>query len=230
MGEGADTKDELAPATEAEDRQGVMNVITANTGRSVGAVASSTAQTKRSARVSVYARAAEKERESRTSQGSGALLETFSAAQSGRRAALSAGFGISVAALFPSTALALLPDDDDEELIKRAKAKRSTKLREELATERNFVGLQKGNLDAAATVIGNSSTAWATNLTSLAKRKSAGKASEPAGMMLSSLDVLQKSVMNGDDKKAKNSYAATAEAMENFISAVGMTDSIKGLK
>merc|ERR1712216_93757 len=135
------------------------------------------------------------------------------AAQSGRRAALSAGFGLSVAAL--------LPDDDDEELIKRAKAKRSTKLREELATERNFVGLQKpteeeiktvqlavakvvktgslleeGNLDEAATVLGNSSTAWATNLTSLAKRKSAGKASEPAGMMLSFLDVLQKSVMN----------------------------------
>jgi len=231
-----------------------MNVITANTGRSVGAAASSTAQTKRSARALVYARAAEKERESRTSQGSGALLETLSAAQSGRRAALSAGFGLSVAALFPSTALALLPDDDDEELIKRAKAKRSTKLREELATERNFVGLQKptedeiktvqlavakmvktgslleeGNLDEAATVLGNSSTAWATNLTSLAKRKSAGKASEPAGMMLSFLDVLQKSVMNGDDKKAKNSYAATAEAMENFISAVGMTDSIKGL-
>ena len=89
--------------------------------------------------------------------------------------------------------------------------------------------LEEGNLDEAATVLGNSSTAWATNLTSLAKRKSAGKASEPAGMMLSSLDVLQKSVMNGDDKKAKNSYAATAEAMENFISAVGMTDSIKGL-
>ena len=87
-------------------------MITANTGRSVGAAASSTAQTKRSARASVYARAAEKERESRTSQGSGALLETLSAAQSGRRAALSAGFGLSVAALFPSTALALLPDDD----------------------------------------------------------------------------------------------------------------------
>ena len=182
----------------------------------------------------------------------GAAFEA--AAQTTRRGALSAGFGIVTAALFPSTAFALLPDDDDEELIKRAKEKRKNKIKEELATERNFVGLSKpteeeiktvqlavakmvktgslleqGDLDTAATVIGNASSPWASNLTSLAKRKSAGKATESAGMMLSSLSVLQESVMNGDDRKAKTSFAATASALEDFVDAIGMKSEIKGL-
>ena len=66
-------------------------------------------------------------------------------------------------------------------------------------------------------------------MTSLAKRKSAGKATESAGMMLSSLSVLQESVMNGDDRKARTSFAATASALEDFVDAIGMKSEIKGL-
>ncbi|QDZ24179.1 hypothetical protein HOP50_12g67160 [Chloropicon primus] len=190
----------------------------------------------------------------RAAAGSREDLSSEGVVKATRRGALSAGVGLLSAAIFPSTAFALLPDDDDEELIRRAKEKRKTKLKEELATERNFVGLSKptedeiktvqlavakmvktgslleeGNLDAAANVIGTSSTPWATQLTSLARRKSAGKAEEPAGMMLSSLSVLQQSVMNGDDRKARSSFAATASAMQEFVDAVGMTGSIKGL-
>merc|ERR1712025_423988 len=110
--------------------------------------------------------------------------------ETSRRALLSAGLGFT----FLSTAraaYAILPDDDDEELIQRAKAKRASKIKEELAAERNFVGITKpteeeiktvqlavakmvktgalieqGDTENAASVIGTSSTPWASNLTS----------------------------------------------------------------
>ena len=149
-------------------------------------------------------------------------------------------------------AFALLPDDDDEELIRRAKEKRQNTLRQELAKEKNFIGISKpteaeigtvqlavaklvktgslieaGNMDDAVSVMGG--TAWASDLTALAKRKSAGAASAPAGKMISSLEDLQTAVQNSQTDKAKVSLASTAAALEDFVSAVGMSGSIKGL-
>merc|ERR1712159_185263 len=195
----------------------------------------------------LVARAAKAERERES------CLRKERVEETSRRALLSAGLGFTFLSS-ARAAYAILPDDDDEELIQRAKAKRASKIKTELATERNFVGITKpteeeiktvqlavakivktgalieqGDTENAASVIGTSSTPWASNLTSLAKRKSAGAASEPAGMMLSSLQVLQTSLMNSDDKKAKVAYSATASAMEDFIAAVGMKGSIKGL-
>jgi len=174
--------------------------------------------------------------------------------ESTRRTALSVGLGASLAALFPKTAFALLPDDDDEELIRRAKERRQNTLKKELAKEKNFIGLSKpteaeistvqlavaklvktgsliesGNLDAASAVVGNQSTPWAADLTALARKKSAGAAEKPAGKLISSLGDLQAAAQNAQTKEAKLSFASTAAAMEDFASAVGMKDSVKGL-
>ncbi len=89
--------------------------------------------------------------------------------------------------------------------------------------------LDQGNTDEASSVIGGSAATWSAKLTALAKRKAAGKAEEPAGMMLSSLDVLQTSLQNSDDKKARVAFSATAAALEDFIAAIGMSGDIKGL-
>ena len=44
--------------------------------------------------------------------------------------------------------LALIPDDDDEELIEKAKARRTQRLKEERSTERSFVKVQGFKQDA----------------------------------------------------------------------------------
>jgi len=174
--------------------------------------------------------------------------------ESTRRAALSVGLGASLAAVFPKTAFALLPDDDDEELIRRAKERRQNTLKQELAKEKNFIGLSKpteaeistvqlavaklvktgslleqGNTDAASAVIGDQSSSWAADLTALAKKKSAGAAQKPAGQLISSLSNLQAAAQNAQAREAKVSLASTARAMEDFVSAVGMKDAVKGL-
>ena len=43
-------------------------------------------------------------------------------------------------------AWALIPDDDDEDLVEKAKAKRSQKLKEELGTQKKFARRQAGLL------------------------------------------------------------------------------------
>merc|ERR1712193_487903 len=169
----------------------------------------------------LVARAAKAERERES------CLRKERVEETSRRALLSAGLGFT----FLSTAraaYAILPDDDDEELIQRAKAKRASKIKEELAAERNFVGITKPTEEEIKTV--QLAVAKMVKTGALIEQgDTENAASEPAGMMRSSLEVLQTSLMNSDDKKAKVAYSATASAMEDFIAAVGMKGSIKGL-
>jgi len=183
----------------------------------------------------------------------------------GRRAAalsVSAAFGATLASfgVFGASApraLALLPDDDDEELIRKARAKRQTALKEELAKEKAFAikkGYSKatkeeidavqlavaklvktatlidqGDYGTATGVIGDASTPWAVDLAQFAEKTSEGSAAEPATKMMASLRDLQASVKSKDGDAALESYVSTSSAFLDWCSAIGLSKSVKGL-
>jgi hypothetical protein len=163
-----------------------------------------------------------------------------------------------VPALLPaSRALAdLIPDDDDEELVEKARANRKNRLASEKQTQkafsrsegfvdgtekRNLVPIQRainslgltGKQLSAGDVSGAASTlsdSWAAEFPSAVNALSAdSSAKTSAGQVVSKLGDLKNAALSGSLGNAKKEYVALVGSLESWASAAGLTGAIKGL-
>ncbi|GAB4823466.1 hypothetical protein N2152v2_010512 [Parachlorella kessleri] len=159
-------------------------------------------------------------------------------------------------ALLPaSRALALLPDDDDEELIEKAKAGRKARLAAERETQRAYeraagyvsradekslISVQKavnslaksgsqleaGDLPGVASAVSEA----ATELRSASSALSFDDASQSsADKLLASLSSLESAAKGGDARGAKKGFVAAVGALQSWVGNAGIKGSIKGL-
>lgn len=170
-----------------------------------------------------------------------------------RRNAMAAGAAV-LPAVFSMPAFALIPDDDDEELLERAKARRAQRLKEELATERSFVkdeGFKSKTLDTNIAYVQNAvvtlskagaaidsgdlsgmkatlgEKAWLVDLKKAIKGIAASDAAKKdADTVLSGIASLSGASSIG---AAKKSFVATAGALNEWAVATGIASSVKGL-
>ncbi|KAK9823778.1 hypothetical protein WJX72_005437 [[Myrmecia] bisecta] len=168
-----------------------------------------------------------------------------------RRAVASALAGLPIL-LGASKALALIPDDDDEELIEKAKANRKTRLADERAAEKQYVKeagfangeivtvqravkklaksgseLESGNLSAVATTVGDS---WVGAFEKVALDLSTSKASKKsANDVLKGISALEASARAGSLADSKRNFVSTVSALQTWANAAGIAGSIKGL-
>lgn len=176
-----------------------------------------------------------------------------------RRATL-LGFGMAAAAQLvvpPNTAWALLPDDDDAELVEKAKAARQERIKKELATERNYAKdsgfstqkdqemiipvqkavfelaksgsqLETGDLSQLASTVRGS---WVGPFKTASGKISSGNAAaeKTIGAVYSGIDALAAAANKGDVTGSKKAYVATVAAFQNWASSAGVAKSLKGL-
>ncbi|KAG1671712.1 hypothetical protein FOA52_007504 [Chlamydomonas sp. UWO 241] len=148
-----------------------------------------------------------------------------------------------------SPALALIPDEEDEELIEKAKANRKERLAVERAREREFMeaeGLKDKKDDAAAarvqlavyklTKVGaqiDSGDLKGASATLFEKwvdafEKSAGTFGSDDKVVAAITD-LKVHTAKGDAKASKVSYVALVDAVTAYVSANGLSTKLKGL-
>jgi len=174
------------------------------------------------------------------------------AASTSRRAAVGATLlpGLLWAA---QPALALIPDEEDEELVEKAKANRRQRLAEQRTTTNEFLsseGLTNKKLDpvqrAVYTLAKSGSQIESSDLAGAASTLSDsswvdafGKASQElssteqarssAADLLSGLGSLRSSASQGDLKATKRQYVAVVSALQSWASSAGVAASLKGL-
>ncbi|PRW57870.1 thylakoid lumenal kDa chloroplastic [Chlorella sorokiniana] len=168
-----------------------------------------------------------------------------------------AGFLAAVPVLLPaSRALALIPDDDDEELVEKARANRAKRLAAERETQQAFsrsakgldrvleqelipvqrainnlaqsgAQLEAGDVKAAA---GTLSGGWVRDFESAANKLSYTDSSKSsAAAVFSSLSSLQAAAASGSAADAKRGFVATVSALKGWASAANVTADLKGL-
>ncbi len=170
-------------------------------------------------------------------------------------------FSHPLAHLSPTTplalpALALIPDDDDFDLVVKARANRSARLSSEKTTEARFsaeggaakkVGplaaaqkaVRKLSRSAAALDAGSVSDAadalsgtWAVDFATAAAALS-GAASSPAGkaagVAVAAVDAYVASAKGGDLGKAKAGFVGAATAVQAWAKAAGVAAQLTGL-
>lgn len=159
--------------------------------------------------------------------------------------------------LFPaSRALALIPDDDDENLVEKARLNRKSRLADERqaekafsqsegfvnqSTKRDLVPVQRavnslgltgkqlaaGEVAAAASTL---SDTWAGEFGRAAEALSTeGAAKTSAAQVVAKLSDLQKAASSGSLANAKKEYVALVGSLESWASAAGIASSLKGL-
>jgi len=168
-------------------------------------------------------------------------------------AALLAALPISLPA---SRALALIPDDDDEELVEKARANRRSRLASERQAEKAFsraegfvdrsaqkelvpvqravnslalVGkqLSSGEVSAAA---GTLNDAWAGDFRRAAESLSEnGAAKSSAAKVVAQLGELQEAANRGSLADAKQGYVALVGSFQGWSSDAGVASFLKGL-
>ncbi|KAL4548283.1 hypothetical protein Ndes2526B_g00863 [Nannochloris sp. 'desiccata'] len=156
-----------------------------------------------------------------------------------------------------SRALAdLIPDDDDEELVEKARANRKNRLASEKQTQkafsrsegfvdgaekRNLVPIQRainslgltgkqlsgGDVASAASTLSDS---WFAEFPSAVDALSADAAAKTsAGQVVAKLGDLKAATLSGSLGDAKKEYVAVVGSLESWASAAGLSGTIKGL-
>jgi hypothetical protein len=173
-----------------------------------------------------------------------------------RRAAIASLPLFAAALAMPKQARALIPDEEDEEMLERAKANRAKRLEQQRETTREFLreeGLKNSQLDQellpvqravnqlaksgsqleAGDVRGASSTlsgGWTRELTSAAARIADSDTSRASADSLSSaLDGLKSAASSGDLAGSKRAYVSLVGELQGWASAAGVTAQLKGL-
>ncbi|GMH43011.1 hypothetical protein BSKO_10933 [Bryopsis sp. KO-2023] len=157
----------------------------------------------------------------------------------------------------PKNALALLPDDDDADLVEKAKAARQERIKKEFATERKYAKdsgfstqkdqeaiipvqkavfelaksgsqLESGDLSQLASTVGGS---WLKPFKTASGKISSGNADaeKSIGAVYSGIDALAAAANKGDVSGSKKAYVATVAAFQSWASATGVASSLKGL-
>jgi hypothetical protein len=159
-------------------------------------------------------------------------------------------------ALPASRALALIPDDDDEELVERARANRKNRLASERQAEKAFTRsegfvskteqkdlvpvqravnslalagqqLAAGEVNAASATL---SDGWTGDFKAAAQQLSFdGTAQASVSKLLSDLSALQDATKGGSLGDAKAKYVALVGSLQGWVSDAGIAGAIKGL-
>ncbi|PSC74478.1 thylakoid lumenal kDa chloroplastic [Micractinium conductrix] len=168
-----------------------------------------------------------------------------------------AGLLAAVPVLLPaSRALALIPDDDDEELVEKARANRAKRLASERQTEQAFTRsgdkidrvleqelipvqkainslassgaqLEAGNVKAAAATLNGG---WVRDFQSSASKLSYTEAAKnSASAVFASLAALQGAASKGSAADAKRSFVAAAGALQTWAVDANVAGDLKGL-
>lgn len=155
---------------------------------------------------------------------------------------------------YAQPATALIPDDDDEELVEKARANRKSRLANEKATEKAFsrsegfvnreekrelVPIQRAvnslglvGQQLAAGDVGNASNtlngSWTTEFRSAAESLSPSNKTT-VSQLASQLTALQQAASSGSLSDAKREYVAVVGSIQNWASQAGIAASLKGL-
>ena len=151
-----------------------------------------------------------------------------------------------VPAFFPaSRALAdLIPDDDDEELVEKARANRKNRLASEKQNEkafsrsegfvdssekRNLVPIQRAinSLGLTGKQLSESDIAEFGSAAEVLSGDASAKAS--VGQVVSKLGDLKAAALSGSLGNAKKEYVGLVGSLESWASAAGLAGAIKGL-
>eukprot|EP00193_Tetraselmis_chui_P023013 CAMPEP_0177780334 /NCGR_PEP_ID=MMETSP0491_2-20121128/17138_1 /TAXON_ID=63592 /ORGANISM="Tetraselmis chuii, Strain PLY429" /LENGTH=216 /DNA_ID=CAMNT_0019300079 /DNA_START=42 /DNA_END=692 /DNA_ORIENTATION=- len=172
-----------------------------------------------------------------------------------RRAAASL-LALPAALVFPGKGLALIPDDDDEELVMKAKANRAARIKEDRQVDKEFLNkqgivtgqqntdlvpvqkaiaelaksgsqLEAGNLSEVASTIGGS---WLSDFKSAAMNLSTSDAAKASVTdVLSSIESLQNSAKQNKMPEAKRSFVSMVNSLQAWTSEAGVADKLRGL-
>lgn len=155
-----------------------------------------------------------------------------------------------------SRALALIPDDDDEELVEKARANRAKRLAAERETQQAFsrsakgldrvleqelipvqrainnlaqsgAQLEAGDVKAAA---GTLSGGWVREFEAAANKLSYTDGSkDSAAAVFASLSSLQDAAAKGSAADAKRGFVATVSALKGWVAAANVGADLKGI-
>jgi len=175
---------------------------------------------------------------------------------SSRRQALSAGLLATGLSLLPSRAWALIPDEEDEELLERAKANRQKRLAAQKETTRDFLreeGLKDKQLDSelipvqkavfqlaksgsqleAGDLKGASATLssnWVEEFKRATKVLDANDVEqERAAAIFDGISSLRDATSKGDVKGSKQNFVAVVSAVQDWAKSTGLAGDLKGL-
>eukprot|EP00873_Tetraselmis_striata_P007277 jgi/Tetstr1/427541/TSEL_017667.t1 len=183
------------------------------------------------------------------------VVRAAASPQVSRRTAASL-LALPAALVFPGKGLALIPDDDDEELVLKAKANRKERLKVDRAQGKEFLKgegistgqeatdlvpvqkaiaelaksgsqLEKGDLGAVAATTGG---AWMSEFKSAAINLSTSDAAKASvTTVLSSIEGLQKSAKANKLPEAKRNFVTMVDALQAWTTDVGVSDKLRGL-
>ncbi|KAJ9524943.1 thylakoid lumenal protein [Haematococcus lacustris] len=187
---------------------------------------------------------------SAVARGSSVVCAAGRVEQPHRRALLLSIVLPAVATVRP--ALALIPDEEDEERVEAAKLNRAKRLAEQRATTRNFMQeegltnrqlgqdllpvqkavyklaesgsqLESGDVAAASRTLGQS---WVTDFATAAEKVSASPSAEA---LVSKLTALKTATDSGDVSASKRSYIELVGELQAWAASSSLTNSLKGL-
>jgi len=158
--------------------------------------------------------------------------------------------------LLANKSWALLPDDDDEELVAKAKANRKARLQQDKALDREFLKgegvstaqentdlgpvqkaiaqlaktgseLESGNLSAAASSADGS---WVKDFKSAAVNLSFTDDSKSAAEAIwANLEGLQKSAKANEIHDSKLSFVKLVDSLQSWVASAGLESKLRGL-
>ncbi|EIE22928.1 hypothetical protein COCSUDRAFT_53704 [Coccomyxa subellipsoidea C-169] len=179
-------------------------------------------------------------------------LKTIESSQISRRSAAALLSAVPLLWLAPS-ARALIPDDDDEELIEKAKANRKSRLASEKVAEKEYAktggfadgevvavqiavnklaksgeALAAGDLPAVAATVG--SDAWVGEFQRATSGLSTSDAAKKsANAVFEGIGALENSAKSGSLVDAKRSFVTAVSALQTWADDAGIAASLKGL-
>lgn len=172
------------------------------------------------------------------------------------RRSVAALFAVSPIVLAAPKALALIPDDDDEELVEKARANRKARLASERRAEKAFTRsegfvnkaeqkdlvpvqrainslaltgkqLADGEVSAAASTL---NAGWSGDFEAAAKDLSFDAAAKDSvARVFSDLKALQSAAQKGSLSDAKSGYVALVGSIQDWTSRAGISSSLTGI-
>jgi len=169
-----------------------------------------------------------------------------------RRAALAALAAPLAIVLAPGSARALIPDDDDEELLQKVQAGRRSRMAKEAVIEREFVSSEgfgnarlKGELPPVQAAINNivkagaaisavdaaaAQTALAAfDVSALQAVSTTPESTNAAAMVGAAVGGAQKAIAGGDLAGAKSAYVSVVDATVSWAKLAGVKGSLTSL-
>lgn len=183
-------------------------------------------------------------------------MAALPAADQASRRALVGSLLFAPALIATLPAKALIPDDEDEELVAKAKAKRKQQLIDQRQTTRKFMEveglsdtylkkelvpiqkavfklaeagtkLEKGDARAVSSALSES---WVSDFSSAARAVSSGDAATKAAeSLLSGIDELKKVSGGGDAKQTKKEFVKFVGGFSDWAKKADIASSLKGL-